>query len=398
MFTSIFCLLAAAVPWTQFHGPNGQGDAADTKLPLTWSEKENVVWKTTIPGKGWSSPVVYSNQIWMTTATDEGRSLRAIGVALDTGELLYDIEAFHRDTPLTIQARNSHASPTPVIEPGRVYVNFGTAGTACLGTRTGRALWRSDELQLDHAVGPGSSPILYRDLLIVNCDGTNTQYIAALDKHTGKLAWKKKRGGKLSNNPDVCKAYTTCAIASIGGHDQLISLGADWLYSYDPLTGQELWRTGFKGFSNVSVPIIGDNLIYISTGFGRAQLWAIRPTAVAVAWKYEKPSPNIPTPVLVGENLFVVTDSGIGICLDAKTGKEIWREILRGAHVASPIHADGKIYFFSEKGKTTIVAADRAFKVLATNQLDDEIMATPAVAGNSLIIRGKTALYRIDPR
>jgi outer membrane protein assembly factor BamB len=398
MFTTFLCLIAAAVPWTQFHGPNGQGDAANTKLPLTWSEKENVVWKTPIPGRGWSSPVVFDNQIWMTTATDEGRSLRAIGVALDNGKLLHDVEVFHRDKPLTIQARNSHASPTPVIEQGRVYVNFGTTGTACLDTGAGKILWRSDALQLDHAVGPGSSPILYRDLFIVNCDGTNTQYIAALDKQTGNLAWKTKRSGKLSNNPDVCKAYTTCAIAAIAGRDQLISLGADWLYAYEPLTGKELWRTGFKGFSNVCVPIIGDNLIYISTGFGRAQLWAVRPTDATVAWKYEKPSPNIPTPVLVGDNLFVLTDSGIGICLDAKTGKENWREILRGAHVASPIHADGKIYFTSEKGKTTVVAADRAFKVLATNQIDDEVMATPAVAGNALILRGKTALYRIQQR
>jgi len=293
-----------------------------------------------------------------------------------------------------VHSKNSHASPTPVIEPGRVYVNFGTAGTACLDTKTGAILWRSDELRLDHAIGPGSSPILYRDLFILNCDGTNTQYIAALDKQTGKLVWKTKRSGKLSDNPDCCKANSTCVIAN----NQLISLGADWLYGYDPLTGKELWRCGFKGFSNVPIPILGDNLIYICTGFGRPHLWAIRPDNATVAWKYEKPVPAIPSPVRVGGGLYFVTESGVAVCLDARTGAERWREVLRGAHAASPLHNRGRIYFFSEKGKTSVVAASAQFKLLATSQLDGAIMGTPAVAGNALIVRTDTALYRLEQR
>jgi outer membrane protein assembly factor BamB len=398
MFVSILCLLAAAVPWTQFRGPNGQGDTGDARLPLTWGERENVTWKTLLPGKGWSSPVLCDNQAWMTTATDDGRTLHALGVALDTGKLLHNVTVFKRTVPLFVNAKSSHASPTPVIEPGRVYVNFGTAGTACLDTKTGAILWRCDALQLEHAMGPGSSPLLYRDLFIINCDGTNTQYIAALDKQTGKIAWKTMRSGKPSDNPDCRKAFSTCAIATIAGKDQLISLGADWLYGYDPLSGKELWRCGFKGFSNVPIPVIGDNLIYISTGFGRPHLWAIRPDNATVAWKYEKPSPSIPSPIRVGGEVYFVTDTGVAICLDAKTGAEHWREVLRGAHAASPLHNRGRIYFFSETGKTTVVAASPQFKSVVTNQLDGKIMATPAIVDNAFILRTDTALYRIEKR
>ncbi len=398
MFISLLCLLAATVPWTQFRGPNGQGDTGDANLPLTWSEQNNVVWKTPLPGKGWSSPVICDNQAWMTAATDDGHALHALGVALDTGKLLHNVTVFKRAEPVFVHAKNSHASPTPVIEPGRVYVNFGTAGTACLDTKTGAILWRTDVLQLDHAIGPGSSPILYRNLFIVNCDGTNAQYIAALDKRTGKLAWETRRSGKLHDNPDCRKANSTCAIATVAGKDQLISLGADWLYAYEPLTGRELWRCGFKGFSNVPLPVIGDNLIYFSTGFGRPHLWAVRSDSGAVAWKYEKPSPSIPSPIRVGGEVYFVTESGVAICLDARTGAERWREVLRGAHAASPLHNRGRIYFFSETGKTTVVAASREFKLLATSQLDGKIMATPAVVDNAFILRTDAALYRIEQR
>lgn len=398
MFVTLLCLLAASVPWTQFRGPNGQGQTGDAALPLRWSEQENVVWKTPLPGKGWSSPVVCEGKIWVTAAQEEGRALHALGVSLDTGALLHNVKVFRRAEPVFVHAKNSHASPTPVVEPGRVYVNFGTAGTACLDTHSGAVLWRTDALQLDHAVGPGSSPILYGDLLILNCDGTNTQYVAALDKRTGKIAWRTPRSGRLNENPDCRKAFSTCVIAPIAGRDQLISLGADWLYGYEPLSGKELWRCGFKGFSNVPIPVLGDSLIYICTGFGRPHLWAIRPNAATVAWKYEKPAPAIPSPVLAGGELFFVTESGVAICLDARTGAECWREVLRGAHAASPLHNRGRIYFFAETGKTSVVAASRQFKLLAVNQLDGKIMATPAVAGNAFILRTEHALYRIEQR
>ncbi|MCX7888039.1 MAG: PQQ-binding-like beta-propeller repeat protein [Verrucomicrobiae bacterium] len=311
---------------------------------------------------------------------------------------MHNVEVFRRTEPVFVHQKNSHASPTPVVEPGRVYVNFGTAGTACLDTQTGAVLWRSAVLQLDHAVGPGSSPILYRDLFILNCDGTNTQYVAALDKRSGKLAWRTPRGGRLSDDPDFRKAFSTCVIANVKGREQLISLGADWVYGYDPLSGRELWRCGFKGFSNVPIPVVGDNLIYICTGFSRPHLWAVRPDTATVAWKYQKPAPTIPSPVLVGGELYFVTESGVAICLDARTGAERWREVLRGAHAASALHNRGRVYFFAETGKTSVVAASPQFKLLAVNQLDGRIMATPAVAGNALIVRTENALYRIEQR
>jgi outer membrane protein assembly factor BamB len=392
--SGLLVLLLAAAPWTQFRGPNGQGDTGDATLPLAWSETGNVTWKTPLPGKGWSSPVICDGQAWMTAATGGGRSLHALSVALDTGRLLHNVTVFQRAEPVFVHSKNSHASPTPVIEPGRVYVHFGAAGSACLDTKTGAVLWRNEQLQLDHAIGPGSSPILHRGLFIVNCDGSNTQYVAALDTRTGQLAWKTPRGGRLHDNPDCRKANSTGIIAN----GQYVSVGADWVYGYDPLTGQELWRCGFKGFSNVPLPVLGDNLIYIVTGFGRPHLWAIRPDHATVAWKYEKPSPSIPSPIRVGNELYFVTESGVAICLDARTGAERWREVLRGAHAASPLHNRGRIYFFAETGKATVIAASPQFTLLATNKLDGMIMATPAVVDNAFILRTDAALYRIEQR
>jgi outer membrane protein assembly factor BamB len=391
-------ILLAVLNWPQFRGPDGQGHADNARLPVAWAAHSNVTWRTELPGKGWSSPVIWSNQIWMTTATEEGRSLRALCVDKTNGKLLRDVEVFRREKPLVIHDKNSHASPTPVIEDGRVYVNFGTAGTACLATDTGTVLWRSTELQLEHLVGPGSSPILYKDLLVLTCDGTNTQFVAALEKKTGKLAWKTKRSGTLRDNPDFQKAFSTPLLVA----DQLISPGADWVYGYEPQTGKELWRAGYHGFSTVTRPVVGHGLFWICSGFGDTQLYAFRLggkgdcTATHSAWKLSKNAPAKPSPILVGNELYGVSDLGSVACLDARTGQEIWRSRLTGNFSASPIVADGKLYFCSEEGKVTVLEAGKEFKKLAQNALGERIMASPAVTGNTLFLRTDKALYRIE--
>ncbi len=398
-------LAAGAVEnWPQFRGPDGQGHADEAQLPAAWSTNRNVTWRTELPGKGYSSPVIWGNQLWMTAALENGLSFHALCVDKASGKLLHDVELFRREKAMAIQNKNSHASPTPVIEDGRVWVNFGTTGTACLDTGTGQVLWRSTELQLDHIVGPGSSPVLYRNLLILTCDGGDVQYVAALDKLTGKLAWKTPRSGRLRPKDDVKKAFCTPLITAIEGRDQLLSPGADWVYGYEPLTGKEIWRVGYNGFSTVPRPVVGHGLVYICTGFMQSELWAIRlgahgdATATHVAWKCTKKMPLKPSLLLVGDELYAVSDTSTATCFDAKTGTLLWEQRLGGNFSASPILANGTIYFFSEEGKASLVAPGREFKLLATNELGERIMASPAISSNTLFLRTDKALYRIEER
>lgn len=389
--------------WPQFRGPDGQGHADEANLPVTWSAQQNVTWRTALPGFGWSSPVIWGDQIWMTTATEDGHSLRALCVDKNSGKLLRDIEVFRRATPIKINTKNSHASPTPVIEAGRVYVNFGTAGTACLDTESGEILWRSEELQTDHKEGPGSSPVLYQNLLVQAYDGTNTQFVAALDKQTGRVVWQTPRSGAKRENTDFNKAYSTPLAVAVAGADQFVVPGADWVYGYAANTGRELWRVNYFAFSTTPRPVSGHGMVYICTGFGKTELLAIRlggqgdVTASHVAWRCDKKDvPKKPSPLLAGDELYFVSDSGAAVCLDAKTGAEIWRQRLGGNFSASPIIASGRLYVCSEEGKTSVLAAGREYRLQATNELGKRIMASPAVSGNVLFLRTDKALYRIE--
>ncbi len=388
--------------WTQFRGPTGQGISTATNLPTQWSEEKNIAWKTPIPGRGWSSPVVLGNQIWMTTATDEGHSLRAVCVDFRSGHLLHDVEVFHVDDPVHINAKNSHASPTPCLEPGRLYVHFGTMGTACLSTETAATLWTNNDLKLNHSQGPGSSPVLYRDTLVCTCDGMDVQYVIALDKNTGKQVWKTDRSGTPHASRDHRKAFATPLILPIGGQEQLISPSANQVIAYDPASGSELWKVRYDGYSNAARPVFGGGLLYISTGFDKAQLWAIRPdgagdvSSTHVAWKLTKEAPNDPSPAFVDGSLYVVSDAGVATCVAPATGKEIWRHRMGGGFSASLLAAEGRIYFFGESGDTTVIQAGRTYQEVAVNHLEGQIMASPAVVGRAIVLRSDTHLYRIE--
>jgi len=407
--TPVVSLLLAAIAasasddWPQFRGPTGDGRSDATGLPLTWSEQEHVKWKTAIPGEGWSSPVIEGDQIWMQTALDEGKSLRAVCVDRQTGKIRHDVEVFYSENPEKKHAFNSYASPTPVIENGRVYISYGMTGVACLDGLTGKTLWKSTELKHDHDKnGPGSSPILYKDLFILNCDGTELRYVAALNKLTGKLVWKTDRSNVINKAGEFKKAYHTPLVITVNGKDQLISMGAYRVSAYEPLTGKEIWWVDIPGFSNVPRPVFGNGLVYISTGFGKPELWAIRPdgygdvTKTHVAWKVIKQAPAKPSPLVVGDQFYMVSDNGIVSCLDSKTGKEIWTERIPGAYTASPLYADGRLYFFSEQGQTLVLKADTKPTVLATNSLDNGFMSSPAITGKSFFLRTKKHLYRIE--
>lgn len=388
--------------WPQFRGPQGDGHATATGLPVEWSERRNIRWKTTIPGTGWSSPVILGGQIWVTTALDEGRSLHAVCVEQASGKIVHEKEIFRIPAGVNIHAVNSHASPSPVIETGRVYVNFGTSGTACLDTSTGKILWTNTELKLDHEVGAGSSPILYGNLLLLTCDGYDTRYMAALDKQTGKVVWRKPRPGALNKSGTINKAFSTPLVIKSGGRDVAVSPSAQQVVAYDPLTGEVEWLVKYPGFSNVPRPVFGCGLIFVCTGYPKPEVWAIRPdgrgdvTQTHVAWKFTKQAPAKPSPILVDEVLYLVTDMGLVTCLNARTGQNLGHERMGGPYSASPIYADGRLYFCDEKGTTHVVEPSPRLKKIADNQLDGRLMASPAVAGNALYLRTDTSLYRIE--
>ncbi len=393
--------------WPQFRGPDGQGHSNATGLPTTWSETENVRWKTPIHGRGWSSTVIWGDQIWLTTATPDGKELFAVCVDLATGKITHNQKLFDVEKPQEAHTFNSYASPTPVIEQDRVYITFGSPGTACLDTRSGAVLWQRRDLPCNHFRGAGSSPILFENLLIMHFDGFDYQYVVALDKLTGKTVWKKDRDADYgSGDGDLKKAFSTPLVITASGRQQLISPFSKWTLSYDPRTGDELWRVHYNSFSSTARPLFAPDilggLLYLNTGFGKADLLAVRPdgsgdiTSSHIAWKATKSIGSKPSAILLDGLIYAVHDSGTMICLDATTGKEIWTHRLKGEYSASPISADGHLYLCNESGQTTILQPGRTYQELTTNTLDDGIMASPAAVGHTLILRTKSALYRIE--
>jgi len=399
----------ASETWPQFRGPAGDGSSDATGLPVTWSETEHVRWKTEIPGTGWSSPVIEGDQVWMQTALDEGKSLRAVCVSRQTGKILHDIEIFYISAPEKKHAFNSYASPTPVIEEGRVYISYGMYGLACIDGGSGQILWKNTELKHDHDKnGPGSSPILYKDLVILNCDGTEQRFVAAVNKLTGKTVWRTPRSNVINKAGEMKKAYHTPLIIQANGRDQLVSMGAFRINSYDPNSGKEIWWVDIPGFSNVPRPVFCNGLVYSATGFMKPEMWAIRPdgegdvTKTHVAWKVIKQASAKPSPLVFGGNLFMISDSGIASMLEGKTGRELWAERLPGAYSASPILAEARVYCFNEQGQTIVLKAGLGSEstakpeIIATNTLTDGYMASAAIAGKAFFLRTKSSLYRIE--
>ncbi len=396
---TLVCGRGAAAQWPEFRGPLAQGHSSERGLPVEWSESKNVAWKVPVAGLGWSSPVVANGRVWLTTAVEQrGISLRAIAFDAATGTELVNVEVFkipadRRD----INPKNSWASPSPVIDGDRIYVHFGADGTAALSP-AGDIIWKNRfEYQSQH--GAGGSPIVYGDLLIFSCDGSDAAFVIALDKRTGKTKWKTNRGFPAD------QAYTTPLVIRVGDSDQLISVGAFRVRAYDPLTGKEIWRVRYdEGFSNVPRPVFGHGLVFITTGFQQPELLAIRPdgrgdvTRTHIAWSLKRGAPLTPSPIIVGDELYIVNDGGIASCIDARTGNVIWQSRLGGTYSASPVFADGRLYFPAEQGVTTVIAPGKEARRVATNTLEGGLLASMAVAGGSFYLRTDSALYRISER
>ena len=409
-------VLASTLPlgaqWPQFRGPAGNGTAGAAPLPLKWGEGQNVRWKTAVHGRAWSSPIIHENRLWITTATEDGHDLFVVALDPATGRILRDIKLFHIDKPQDIHTFNSYASPTPVAEAGTVYVTFGSPGTAAIDATSGRVLWTRRDIECNHYRGAGSSPIVFGKLLIMHFDGSDHQFVMALDTRTGKTVWRTERSvdfkdlgsdGQPQAEGDFRKAFATPEIVMVHGTAVLVSVGSKAAYGYDPLTGRELWRIEEpSNFSSSTTPVAGHGLVFYTTGWQNGHLLAIRPdgtgnvTSTHIAWRVTRGAPKKPSVVIAGDLLYMINDGGILTCIEARTGTIVWTARLNGNYSASPLIAGNRVYLFSEEGKTTVIDAGREYKVLAENFLDGGFMASPAVAGNALFLRAGGYLYRIE--
>ena len=391
---------AEAGDWPQFRGPTGQGHASDVAVPLEWSETENITWKVPVEGRGWSSPVIADGRIWLTTAVTDpaaGSVLRLLAYDVDSGKNTLDVEVFGSNETYLLNPKNSFASPTPVLDPDgeRVYVHFGATGTAAVST-DGDVLWRIRFPYISQH-GNGGSPILHDGRLVVSIDGYDTAYLVAVDARTGEERWRSTR-------PDpVSQAYSTPLVIRVDDREQIFNVSAFRASGHDPESGREIWQVRYpNGFSNVPRPIYGHGLVYLSTGFQAPTLLAVRAdgegdvTRSHVAWRLRRGAPLTPSPILVGDELYMVTDFGIATCVDALTGDIHWQQRLGGNHSASPVFVDSRIYFQNEEGVTTVLAPGPEFEVLARNRLDGVTLASMAVADGALFIRSDDHLYRIE--
>ena len=393
--------------WTEFRGPTGQGHAAETNLPVSWSTTENVVWKTPIEGLGWSSPIILGGQIYVTTAvSDKGvrdpqQSLRAVCLSEETGEILWDQEVFSQKSAGgaadRVHGKNSQASPTPITDGKHIFVHFGTRGTAALTTK-GEIVWKNQELKYAPVHGNGGSPILVGDNLVMSCDGGDVDFIAAINKNTGKLAWKTDR-----TDSSIRKkfAFGTPLLIEVDGKQQIVSQASGYVYSYDT-KGELIWKVNYTGgYSVIPRPVFAHGLVFVSSSYDSAVLYAIDPSGEGdvtdshVKWTLTKGAPHTPSPLVVGNEVYVVSDRGIATCCDAKTGEVHWQERIGGKHSASPLAADGKIYIQTEEGEAIIIKPGTTFEEIGRSQLEPRTFASYAVSGTSLFIRTEKQLYRI---
>ena len=399
-------LCASAAPdWPQFRGPDANGVSAAQNLPLEWSLSKGVAWSVEIPGKGWSSPVLSEGKIYLTSAVSDDAGevgLHALCLEQSTGAVLWNREVFRPEPgeASAMHRKNTAASPTPIVAGGRVYVHFGHMGTAALDLQ-GTVLWRQTSLKYKPVHGTGGSPLLLGDALIFGADGQMDPFIAALDARTGEIRWQKARNTAAKKQ----FSFSTPAAIQVGGVQQVISPYSGFVAAYNPVDGAELWKVAYgEGYSVVPRPVYAHGLLFLSSGFDSAALYAIRPegavgdaSATAVAWTLKKGAPHTPSVVVVGNNLFCVSDAGIASCVDALTGEVHWSERLAGNFSASPVAAGERVYFLNETGVTSVVKAAAQFELLATNDLGERTLASAAPAEGALFIRGEAHLFKLVP-
>lgn len=420
LVTLLSIRIFAGTSWPEFRGPSGDGHVSApgvTKpigLPLHWSETNNVKWKTPIPFHGQSTPVILDGQVWVTTATEEGDNLYAICLDSETGKEIFNLKVFHNEKPEPLgngKGMNCYATPTPLLEKGRIYVHYGSAFTACLDTKTGKTLWSREDLRCRHYRGPSSSVISFENLIILTFDGADLQYLVALDKKTGETVWNTKRSvawndenvpGPMARDGDLRKAHSTPLLVKSNGKPLLLSTGAKAAYGYNPRTGEELWMVRYPDFSTAPRPVFDGTNAYFVTGMSKAEMLAVKVggkgdvTDTNIVWRSKNHIGRYASPLLLNGLIYTAADEAFLTCLEASTGNTVWSERIGGKFAASPIYADNRIYWFDRAGLATVIKPGRELKIVATNKLDDEFMASPAVVGKALYLRTLKNLYRVE--
>lgn len=403
---ALFCLLGGthcfAAAWPEFRGPTGQGLSEVKNVPLFWNSASNIAWKISIPGNGWSSPIISEGKIYLTTAIhdDSSVSLRVICLDESSGAILWNQEALRTEPGVAkqIHSKNSMASPTPILRDGRIFAHFGHMGTAALDL-TGKVLWTQTSIKFPPVHGNGGSPALVNGLLVFSCDGAENPFLAALDAKTGAVRWKTPRNTTARSK----FSFSTPLIIKVDGTETIISAASGFVGGYSTGDGKELWRVRYgEGYSVVPRPVFDHGLLYLSSGFDRPILYAIDPAGASgdateshVRWKQAKGAPTTPSPLLLGDELYMVSDGGIASCLNALTGDVYWSERLGGGFSASPVAAEGRIYCVNESGVTSVVRAGKTFEILATDDLGERSLASPALDDGSIFIRTESHLWRI---
>lgn len=423
LLLTLFLIAPLHAQWPAFRGPNNDGIAPPLEngkargLPIEWSETKNVVWKTPVPGRAWSTPVIMDDQIWLTNATPDGKKMYAVCLDKATGKEIHNRLLFENEEPEPLGNKiNGYGSCSPAIDSDYVYIHFGSYGTAALDRKNGKTVWQRRDLPCRHFRGPASSVVLHKNLVILSMDGIDHQYLVALERKTGKTVWKTDRttdfgdvepGGKIRGNGDFRKAYSTPNFITLNGVRQLVSPGAKACYGYNADTGKELWQITYKGFSNAAAPVfVGDNMALINTGLGKPHLLGLKldgkltgdVTKTHIKWDIFKRIPARCSPVVIGRHAYFTSESGILSRLHCDSGEIEKYLALKTNFSASAVLADNHLYFADEKGKTFVVQPGPELKIIATNQLDDGCMASPAIDGKALYLRTRSHLYRIEKK
>lgn len=396
--------------WTHFRGNDLNGIVEEGEYPTHWSDSTNIAWKTVIRGKGWSSPVVYGEQIWCTSATKDGKEMFAVCMDYTSGKITKEIPLFQPDTLYRIHSVNSFATPTPAIEEGFLYAHFGRHGTACLDTETGEKVWERTDLQCEHIQGPGASVFLYENMLILHMEGIDRMRIYALDKESGETIWVAERNEKWYEGIDEIgrKAYVTPIVINVDGRELLISNGSCVCDAFDVHTGELVWYIPRGEDSTISMPVESDGKLYFYSGFETrddgeksCDLICVDPKGSGditsnIIWSRTSPMLQLQTPVISDGLIFTVDSKSLLMCLDANTGETIWEEKLKGKYHSSPTWADGKIYINATREKTFVYRASKSKEFLAENILQGEIWATPAFLEGGILLRTSKYLYKIN--
>lgn len=394
----VACALVAG-DWPQFRGANSDGHAGKVNTPLEWSDSNHVAWKVPIPGLGWSSPSVVEGKVYLTTAVARGPglSLRVLALDAQTGKVIWDKEVRSVAKAPSIHTKNSHASPTPLVRDGAVYAHFGALGMYRLAAADGNLVWECNELDYPPRHGSGGTPVLHDGKLVVACDGSSDPFVAAVDATTGKVAWKTPRSIKSK----ISHSFVTATITLVDGKPQVLAPGPDHFAAYDLATGAEIWRVMAPGWSVVPQPAVGHGMVFYNHDYDNPELMGVNlggkgdVTATNVVWRIKKNAPSTPSPLLVGDELYFVSDKGVASCVDARTGEKNWMERLGGEFSASPVLANGRILFLNETGQATWIQPGKKFAILGKNQVPGRTLATPAFTEKAMFLRTDEFLYKI---